>query len=387
MPGNVALVVAAGRGHRFRAATPKQYLRLAGLPLLRHSLNTFVAHPAIDAVVTVIAADDRPLYESAAAGLALLPPVAGGATRQESVRSGLEALASLEPSRVLIHDAARPFVDDSIITRVIEALDRTPAAIAAVPVADTLKRGDGALISATVERRDLWRAQTPQGFHYRAILEAHRKAATAGNELTDDAAVAERAGMAVTLVMGSEDNFKVTAADDLKRAERFVQGAGETHTGLGFDAHRFAPGNHIWLCGLEIPFDMSLAGHSDADVGLHAATDAVLGAIGDGDIGVHFPPTDERWRGAPSHKFLHYAAERVAAKGGSIVNLDITLICERPRIGPLRETMVARVAEILGVAPSRVSVKATTTEGMGFTGRGEGIAAQAVAAVRLPTAR
>ena len=185
-------------------------------------------------------------YESAAAGLALLPPVAGGATRQESVRSGLEALASFEPSHVLIHDAARPFVDDSIITRVLEALDRTPAAIAAVPVADTLKRGEGALISATVERKDLWRAQTPQGFHYRAILEAHRKAAAEGNELTDDAAVAERAGMAVTLVMGSEDNFKVTAADDLKRAERLVQGGGEIHTGLGFDAHRFAPGDRIW---------------------------------------------------------------------------------------------------------------------------------------------
>lgn len=387
MPGNVALVVAAGRGHRLRAGTPKQYLPLAGLPLLRHSLNTFMSHPSIDAVAAVIAAEDRSLYESAAAGLSLLPAIAGGATRQESVRFGLEALTSFDPSRVLIHDAARPFVDDSIITRVLDALDGTPAAIAAVPVADTLKRGDGTLISATVERKDLWRAQTPQGFHYRAILEAHRKAASEGNELTDDAAVAERTGMAVTLVMGSEDNFKVTTADDLKRAERLAQGAGEIHTGLGFDAHRFAPGDRIWLCGLEIPFDKSLAGHSDADVGLHAATDAVLGAIADGDIGVHFPPTDERWRWAPSHKFLHYAAERVAAKGGSIVNLDITLICERPRIGPLREAMIARVAGILGVPLARVSVKATTTEGMGFTGRGEGIAAQAVAAVRLPAAR
>lgn len=387
MPGNVALVVAAGRGHRFRASTPKQYLPLAGLPLLRHSLNAFLSHPAIDAVAAVIAPEDRSLYDSAAAGLMLLPPIAGGATRQESVRCGLEALISREPSRVLIHDAARPFVDDATISRVLDALDESPAAITAIPVADTLKRGDGIRIAATVERKDLWRAQTPQGFHYRAILEAHRKAATEGNESTDDAMVAERAGMAVTLVMGNEDNFKVTTADDLNRAERMVRGALEIRTGLGFDAHRFAPGNRLWLCGLEIPFDKTLSGHSDADVGLHAATDAVLGAIGDGDIGVHFPPTDEKWRGAPSHKFLRYAAERVAARGGSIVNLDITLICEHPRIGPLREAMVARVAEILGVPQARVSVKATTTEGMGFTGRGEGIAAQAVAAVRLPIAK
>jgi len=385
MPGNLALVVAAGRGQRLRASTPKQYLPLAGAPLLRHSLAAFTAHPAIDAVAAVIAPEDRALYDSAAAGLALLPPVSGGATRQESVRNGLEALAAHDPERILIHDAARPFVDSATITRVLEALDGGPGAIAAVPVADTLKRGDGARVTGTVERRDLWRAQTPQGFHYRAILEAHRKAA-GGAELTDDAMVAERAGLAVTLVMGSEDNFKVTTADDLKRAERFAAAVGEIRTGLGFDAHRFADGDRFWLCGIEIPFEKALSGHSDADVGLHAATDAILGAIGDGDIGVHFPPSDPQWRGAPSHQFLRFAADRVAGRGGAIVNLDITLICEQPRIGPHREAMVARVAEILGVAPGRVSVKATTTEGMGFTGRGDGIAAQAVAAVRLPAA-
>ncbi len=384
MPGNVAIVVAAGRGHRLPAGTPKQYLPLAGQPLLRHSLNAFLSHPAIDAVAVVIAPEDVALFDSATAGLTLLPPIAGGATRQESVRRGLEALSSRDPSRVLIHDAARPFIDAAIITRVLDALDDGPAAIAAVPVADTLKRGDGPVVAGTVERKDLWRAQTPQGFHYRAILEAHRRAASARRELTDDAMVAEEAGMAVTLVMGSEDNFKVTTADDLSRAERALQGAGDIRTGLGFDAHRFADGSRLWLCGIEIPFERTLAGHSDADVGLHAATDALLGAIGDGDIGVHFPPTDEKWRSAPSHKFLRYAAERIASRGGSIVNLDITLICERPRIGPLREAMVARVAEILNVPQARVSVKATTTEGMGFTGRGEGIAAQAIAAVRLP---
>lgn len=387
MPGNVAIVVAAGRGHRLPAGAPKQYLPLAGQPLLRYSLNAFLSHPAIDAVAAVIAPEDAALFDSATAGLVLLPPIAGGATRQESVRRGLEALGSRDPSRVLIHDAARPFVDAAIITRVLDALDDVPAAIAAVPVADTLKRGDGPVVAGTVERKDLWRAQTPQGFHYRAILEAHRRAASVGRELTDDAMVAEEAGMAVTLVMGSEDNFKVTTADDLNRAERVLQGAGDIRTGLGFDAHRFADGNRLWLCGIEIPFERTLAGHSDADVGLHAATDALLGAIGDGDIGVHFPPTDEKWRGAPSHKFLRYAAERIASRGGSIVNLDITLVCERPCIGPLREAMVARVAEILNVPQARVSVKATTTEGMGFTGRGEGIAAQAVAAVRLPAGK
>jgi 2-C-methyl-D-erythritol 4-phosphate cytidylyltransferase/2-C-methyl-D-erythritol 2,4-cyclodiphosphate synthase len=299
------------------------------------------------------------------------------------VRNGLEALLARDPERVLIHDAARPFVDAATITRVLDALDDGPAAIAAVPVADTLKRSEGTHIAATVERRDLWRAQTPQGFHYRAILEAHRRAA-GETEMTDDAMVAEHAGMSVTLVMGSEDNFKVTTADDLKRAERLVQGPAEIRTGLGFDAHRFGPGKSLWLCGIEIPFDKTLSGHSDADVGLHAATDALLGAIGAGDIGVHFPPSDPKWQGAASHKFLRHAADLVAKAGGAIVNLDVTLICEAPRIGPLRNAMVARIAEILGVPESRVSVKATTTEGMGFTGRGDGIAAQAVAAVRLP---
>lgn len=384
MPGNVALVVAAGRGQRLGSSTPKQYLPLAGEPLLRYSLAAFASHPSIAAVAAVIAPEDRALYDRAADGLTLLPPVMGGATRQESVRNGLEALSQRDPERILIHDAARPFIDHDTIGRVLDALDSAAAAIAAVPVADTLKRGENGRVAGTVERNGLWRAQTPQGFHYRAILEAHRRFSQ--SEATDDAMLAEKAGMAVALVMGSEENFKVTTSDDLRRAERFAS-AGEMRTGLGFDAHRFSPGDHLWLCGIKIPFDRTLSGHSDADVGLHAATDALLGAIGAGDIGVHFPPSDDKWRGAPSHKFLRFAADKIAEQGGSILNLDVTLICEQPRIGPHRDAMVSRIAEILGVPAARVSVKATTTEGMGFTGRGDGIAAQAVAAVRLPFPR
>jgi 2-C-methyl-D-erythritol 4-phosphate cytidylyltransferase/2-C-methyl-D-erythritol 2,4-cyclodiphosphate synthase len=379
MPGNVALVVAAGRGQRLGSATPKQYLPLLGEPLLRYSLAAFASHPSIGAVAAVIAPEDRALYDRAAAGLPLLPPVMGGATRQESVRNGLIALSQRDPERVLIHDAARPFIDHDTIGRVLDALDSAPAAIAAVPVADTLKRGENDRVAGTVERTGLWRAQTPQGFHYRAILEAHRQFSQ--SEATDDAMLAEKAGMAVALVMGSEENFKVTTSDDLRRAERFAS-AGDVRTGLGFDAHRFSPGDHLWLCGIKIPFDRTLSGHSDADVGLHAATDALLGAISAGDIGVHFPPSDDKWRGAPSHKFLRFAADKIAEQGGSILNLDVTLICEQPRIGPLRDAMVSRIAEILGVTASRISVKATTTEGMGFTGRGEGIAVQAVALLK-----
>ena len=392
MPGNVALVVAAGRGHRIGGETPKQYLPVGGEPILRYSLRAFAGHGRIDAVAAVINADDRALYDGAAAGLALLPPISGGATRRESVLRGLKALEPRAPDRVLIHDAARPFVDAATIDRVLAALEDAPGAIAAVPVADTLKRERGGKgeaerrIAATVPRAGLWRAQTPQGFDFAAILDAHRSLAGAGNqaEFTDDAAVAELAGLAVALVAGSEDNLKVTTADDLRRAERLAGAAGaEIRTGTGFDVHRFAAGDHVWLCGVWVPFDQGLAGHSDADVGLHALTDALLGAIGEGDIGIHFPPSDPKWRDASSQTFLRHAGDLVAARAGAIVNLDVTLICERPKIGPHRNAMTARIAEILGLERDRVSVKATTTERLGFTGRGEGIAAQAVATVRL----
>lgn len=383
MSGCVALVLAGGSGSRFGGPTPKQYLDLAGRPILAHTLAAFAAHPGVDAVRAVIRAEDRAAYDRATSGLDLLDPVIGGAERQESARLGLESLAAMAPDRVLIHDAARPFVDAGTISRTIAALDDMPAAVPALPLADTLKRSDdGRMVAATVDRGRLWRVQTPQGFRYAEILAAHR--AAAGRVLTDDAAVAEEADLAVALVTGSDDNFKITTEDDLARARRLVTGAAETRIGQGFDVHGFVAGDHVMLCGVRIPHERALFGHSDADAGLHAATDAILGAIGAGDIGVHFPPSDPRWKGAPSDRFLAHAAGLVAALGGEIVNLDITLICEAPRIGPHRAAMVARVAEIIGLAPARISVKATTTEGLGFAGRGEGIAAQAVASVRMP---
>ncbi len=302
---------------------------------------------------------------------------------RNSVRLGLESLTGLAPQRVLIHDAARPFLDDATIERVLAALDQAPGAIPALPLRDTVKRGAGETVVAALDRADLWRALTPQGFDFQAILAAHR--AIAGEDLPDDAAVAERAGLTVRLVAGSEDNFKVTEPADFARAERLLAcGAAEFRTGLGFDVHAFGQGDHVWLCGVKVPFMRGLVGHSDADVGLHALTDAILGALGNGDIGMHFPPSDPKWRNAASQLFLRHAADLVAGRRGGIVHVDVTLICENPRIGPYRDAMVARIAEILGLAKSRVSVKATTTEQLGFTGRGEGIAAQAVATLRLP---
>ena len=376
-----ALIVAAGRGHRLGGALPKQYLPLAGRPVLRHSLETFIRHPAIDAVRVVIHRDDLELYEQAARGLDLLPPVEGGATRQDSVRLGLESLGEVRPARVLIHDAARPFADAGLIQRMVDALAATPGAIPALPVADTIKRGVEGLVVETVDRHALWRAQTPQAFRYAEILAAHR--AAAGRDLTDDAAVAEAAGLAVGLVQGAEENFKVTTEADLSRAERLLAPAADIRCGNGYDVHRFGPGNQVMLCGIAVPHDQGLEGHSDADVGLHALTDAILGAIGAGDIGQHFPPSDPRWRSADSSRFLAHAASLLAERGGRLLSLDITVICERPKVGPYRAAMVARIAEILDLEPSRVSVKATTTEGLGFTGRREGIAAQATATVAL----
>jgi 2-C-methyl-D-erythritol 4-phosphate cytidylyltransferase/2-C-methyl-D-erythritol 2,4-cyclodiphosphate synthase len=292
-------------------------------------------------------------------------------------------IARYQPERVLIHDGARPFPNAGLIDRVIDALDRAAAAVPCLALRDTIKRIRAGAISATLERSELWRAQTPQGFHFGPILAAHR--AAAGRELTDDSAVAEAAGLEPLLVEGSEDNLKVTTPDDLAAAERLlVARQGEVRVGLGFDVHAFTPGERLVICGVEIPYRAGLAGHSDGDVGLHALTDAVLGAIGAGDIGLHFPPSDPQWRGAASEQFLHHAAELVGARGGAVAHVDVTIICERPRIGPHRAAMIERVATILGIAVDRVSVKATTTDGLGFTGRGEGIAAQAVATVRLP---
>ncbi len=389
MTETVALVVAAGRGQRFGGPLPKQYAPLAGRPVLGHALARLAAHPRIDRIQAVIHPDDRALYDRAAAGLDLPKPATGGTSRQDSVRLGLESLAALAPGTVLIHDGARPFVGAAVIDRVLDALGTNAGAagaIAALPVTDTLKRGADGRIAGTVARGGLWRAQTPQGFRFAEILAAHRAVhkAGGGRELTDDAAVAERAGLPVALVEGAPENIKVTTQDDLARAERWLAGIQETRVGQGFDVHRFGPGDRVMLCGIAVPHDAGLMGHSDADVGLHALTDAILGALGAGDIGQHFPPAEARWRDAESGVFLRHAGDLVAEAGGRIRHLDVTLICERPKIGPHRAAMVARIAELLGIDPGRVSVKATTTEGLGFTGRGEGIAAQAVATLNLP---
>ena len=383
MTATCALIVAAGRGTRFGGDLPKQYLPLGGATVLRHAVNAFAAHPRIAGVLVAIRPEDRALFDRAVAGLSVLPPVSGGAERQDSVRLGLEALAVHKPERVLIHDGARPFPDAALISRVINALDTAPAAIPTLPLGDTVKRVEEGRIRETVDRSQLWRAQTPQGFHFDAILAAHRQ--MTGHVLTDDAAVAEAAGLMPLIVAGSEENLKVTTAEDLAAAERHLAARqGDVRVGQGFDVHPFGPGDHVMVCGVAIPHEVAPVGHSDADVGLHALTDAVLGAIGAGDIGMHFPPSDPRWRGASSDRFLAYAATLVRERGGAIAAVDITIICERPKIAPYRDRMIDRVAEILAISPGRVSVKATTTERLGFTGRGEGIAAQAVATVRLP---
>jgi 2-C-methyl-D-erythritol 4-phosphate cytidylyltransferase / 2-C-methyl-D-erythritol 2,4-cyclodiphosphate synthase len=378
-----ALVVAAGRGTRFGGALPKQYLALGGATVLRHAVASLAEHRLIADVLVVIRPEDRALYDRAVTGLPLLTPVAGGPTRQDSVRLGLEAIAIHRPSRVLIHDGARPFPDAALVGRVIDGLDRASAAIPCLPLSDTIKRVEDGMIRETVDRSAFWRAQTPQGFHFEAILSAHR--AVIGHDLTDDAAVAEAAGLAPLLVDGSEDNLKVTTMEDLAAAERlFMARKADVRVGQGFDVHAFGPGDRVRICGVEIPHEASLMGHSDADVGLHALTDAVLGAIGAGDIGMHFPPSDPRWRGSPSEQFLRHAAALVGERGGAVAAVDVTIICERPKIGAYRTAMIGRVAAILGIAPGRVSIKATTTDRLGFTGRSEGIAAQAIATVRLP---
>ncbi len=376
-----ALILAAGRGARAGVGVPKQYRIIAGQPMLRRALRPFLDHPRVGAVRVVIHPDDAGPYQAATADLELSAPVMGGATRQDSCRLGLESLADSPPVRVLIHDAARPFVDTATIDRVLDALGDTQGAIPALAVSDALKRAsDDGMVREGVNRAGLWRAQTPQGFAFAAILDAHRRLAGAAH--ADDAAVAEAAGLAVALVPGSEDNVKITTDADFVRAERMLA-ADDIRVGGGFDVHRFAPGDHIMLCGVRIAHGHGLAGHSDADVGLHALTDALLGAIGAGDIGQHFPPAEARWRDAESALFLRHAARLVAEYGGRIRHLDVTLICERPKLAPHRDAMRARIADILDLDPARVSVKATTTEGLGFTGRGEGIAAQATATVAV----
>jgi len=378
--------VAAGRGSRFGGPLPKQYADWEGQPILRHTVIALRASQAITDIRIVISAEDTAHYATATAGLALASPIAGGVSRQQSVLNGLESLASTPPDFVAIHDAGRPFVRPDDITACLAAASRggIDGALLGIPLADTLKRVDGrGIVSETVPRAHLWRAQTPQIFRFAALLAAHRAAAALGaseaTALTDDAAVAERAGLKLVMVAGHEDNIKITTAEDLLRATTF-----ETRTASGFDVHGFAPGKAVMLGGISVAHTHALAGHSDADVALHALTDAVLGTIGAGDIGTHFPPSDPQWRGASSDRFLKHAVELLKERGGRITHLDLTLVCEAPKIGPHRDAMAASIARIAGVTADRVSVKATTTEGLGFTGRREGIAAQAVATVELP---
>ena len=402
-----AVIVAAGRGSRATShgPAPKQYAQIGGRAVLSHAISAFADAPEITHIAVVVHQADHQIYADTLARDGapdkLLAPISGGATRQESVLAGLNHLARHgAPDAVLIHDGARPFVTGDVITRVTEALKTRSAAIAALPLADTLQRADpGGKIKETLDREGLWRAQTPQGFVFDQIVHAHQKAARAGrSDFTDDAAVFTWAGGGVHLVEGSEQNHKMTTAEDLatadylasqKATKTVTQPSPRTHvrTGSGFDVHRAVQGNHVWLCGIKVPAPFSLSGHSDADVALHAVTDALYGALGDGDIGSHFPPSDPQWKGAPSHIFLAHAVDKVRLRGGSISNVDITIICETPKVGPHRDPMRHEVARILGLPIDRVSVKATTTEGLGFAGRGEGIAAMASATLEITDAQ
>jgi 2-C-methyl-D-erythritol 4-phosphate cytidylyltransferase/2-C-methyl-D-erythritol 2,4-cyclodiphosphate synthase len=391
----VFLVVAAGRGSRAGSGGPKQYRELGGRQVLTRTLEALLGGAPHARALVVIHADDRDLYEAAVAPLAkhlrarLLAPVVGGAARQESVRNGLAALAGVcgADDLVLIHDAARPFASPALLARAEAAAREKGAAIPGIAVVDTIKQiAEDARIVATPPRARLRAVQTPQAFRFGLIHKAHEAARAEGaSELTDDAAVAEWAGHCVFVFQGEEENGKLTTLEDFVRAEtKLINDLPDIRIGMGFDVHALGAGDHVWLGGVKIPHDQGLVGHSDADVLLHAITDAVLGAIANGDIGAHFPPSDEKWRGASSDRFLAHAVALVAAKGGRVAHIDATLMCERPKVGPHRDAIRARIAEIMGLPLDRVAVKATTTEKLGFTGRQEGIAAQAVATVRLP---
>jgi len=377
-----AVVVAAGSGQRAGPGGAKQWRRLAGKAIVRWSVEAFLAAGA-RRIVVVVPPGDEALAASALAGLEGWSATAGGATRAQSTLAGLRAMAADDQEIVLIHDAARPFLSSRRIADLLDALTDADGAAPALAVADTLKRKDAAGMVTTAARDDLWRIQTPQAFRLGGLRAAH-EAWDASEAPTDDAGVVERAGGRIVLTAGDPMLMKLTYPEDFAMAELLAGAARVTRIGQGFDAHRFGPGDAVWLCGVRIDHDHALIGHSDADAGLHALTDALLGAIGEGDIGDHFPPSDPKWKGAASGRFLEHAAGLIAARGGRIINADVTLICERPKIKPHRQAMRIRVAELLGVAVDQVSVKATTTEAMGFTGREEGLAAQAVAAVELP---
>ena len=380
---NVALIMAAGRGERAGGTVPKQFRRIAGKSLLAHAIDAFSWHDAISEILLVSGEGQADNIRAALDARPIPCCITGGATRQQSVRAGLEHIAgSGGADLVFIHDAARPLLPRGVIDRLIKALERAPAAVPILPVVDTLAREDGSL-GEVVDRSRLVRVQTPQAFHFDAILAAHRNW-TGGIEATDDAQIARAAGHDVALVEGDAMLEKLTHAADFAIAEERLMSKASVRTGMGYDVHRLVSGEELWLCGVRVPHDKGLSGHSDADVALHALTDAIFGALAEGDIGSHFPPSDPKWRGAPSFLFLAHARDRVVARGGRIEHVDVTIICEAPKVGPHREVMRNRVAEILSVEPSRVSIKATTTERLGFAGRGEGIAAQAIATLSLP---
>jgi len=386
-PKTAAIIVAAGRGLRAGGGGPKQYRTMGGRPVIARAMEPFCTHPQVFAVQPITNPDDVALFNEAVAGLRYQAPANGGATRQASVHAGLEALAGHAPDIVLIHDAARPFVSPAVIERAIAAAQLTGAAVPTAPVVDTIKvvNGEGH-VEATPERAKLRIAQTPQAFRFDVILAAHRRAAAEGrDDFTDDAALAEWAGLTVATFEGDPLNMKLTTPEDFSREEaRLAASLGDIRMGTGYDVHAFGDGDHLMICGVRVPHTRGFLAHSDGDVGLHALVDAILGALADGDIGSHFPPSDDKWKGAASDKFLEYAVGRVTARGGKIANLEVTLICERPKIGPLRDAMRTRISEISGVPVSRVAVKATTSERLGFTGREEGIAATAAATIRLP---
>ena len=372
-----ALIVAAGRGTRAGGNDPKQWQMLAGKRVIDHTLNAFKQHRNIDTILVVLHPEDQNRLTDPTIKTAL-----GGATRNQSVYNGLRALRAAAPKQVLIHDVARPLISEKCITDVIEALQTHSGAAPALPITDALWRGQDGLVDETVARENLFRAQTPQGFHYSAILAAHRAASDA--EAADDVAIARAAGLSVAITRGDERNLKITTPEDFTRAEQLLESQMDIRTGNGFDVHKFGPGDHVWLCGVKVPHTHALVGHSDADVGMHAVTDAIYGALGRGDIGQHFPPSDPQWKGAASHIFLEHACALARELGYRITHADCTLVCEFPKVGPHAAAMKAEMARIMGLGPDQVSVKATTSEKLGFTGRGEGIAALATATLVRP---
>lgn len=381
----IALIAAAGVGERVGGSTPKQYINIAGKSVLLHTIEKFISHPLIDAVRVIYNPEHSSLYKAATAGLDILEAVVGGSTRQESIRLGLQSIKQFNPEKVLIHDAARPFVSSDVITQVVKKLDDEIAVLPALPLEDTIKETNGREILGTVDRSNLVRAQTPQGFGFNEILSAHENLQS--QIFTDDIALFEGSDKKISTVMGSSDNFKITTAEDIKRAKIIMNDIVDIRSGSGFDVHKFSDAslenNFVTICGVKVPYERELVGHSDADVGLHALTDAMLGAIGEGDIGEHFPPSDDKFKNMDSAVFVKRALELLHEKSATINNVDITIICERPKISEYKKDMVARIAQILQIDSSRVNVKATTTEKLGFTGRGEGVAAQALVTIKV----